>query len=772
MDQQLPIRDPKTSASPEPPALEKEPALSPAPEFSGGADARRPSEASVVKRWSHDHLHLREYLRVLYKRRHIAAAAFLIAFGSVAAYTFTATPIYSATAQLLIENEESNVVDFKEVVKENRQTVDYYQTQYRILSSRALARRTLDAEKLWNHPMFTARRPSLVATVKGWFGLGKQAIAEPKGAAETQEQSDVIDTYLNALRISPVRNSRLVQVTFLTPDAALSARIANAHAAAYIDQNLEFKFLASKEAADWLSDRMKEQRQQVEQSEQALQKYREQTGAVALEDRQNIVVQRLADLNTAVTKARTERIEKEAVYNQLKEIQTDKNALDTYPAILNNTFVQQLKAQLSELQRQQAQLADKLGERHPDMVKVRSAIDSIQTRINAEVQKVVQSTRNDYQAALANERSLQQSLDQQREEAQQLNRASIQYGALQRDAQSNKEIFSGLLQRTRQTDIATDLKTNNIRVVDAAETPRSPSSPNRRNNLIFGVVGGLFLGICLGFLTEYFDNRIKSPDEIPQHLGVSFLGLIPKIAPSVGNIDTPLISRQVPHAFSEAVRTIRTNVVFSTAEEGPKTLVVTSTGPGEGKTVVTANLAIALAQAGNRVVILDCDMRKPRVHELFGVSREPGLSNVMVGSAKASDAVRRSLVTNLWCLPAGKLPPNPAELLGSKRFREFVTSLGEHFDWIILDSPPVMAVTDATILAHFATGVVFVIGCEMTARGTARTAIAHLDSAQAKYFGAVLNLVDLNRNPYYYANYYRSDYANYYQREGSNQKDS
>ncbi len=462
-----------------------------------------------------------------------------------------------------------------------------------------------------------------------------------------------------------------------------------------------------------------------------------------------------------MTRARTDRIEKEAVYNQVRDMQGNAAALDTVPAILGNVFIQQQKTDLANLQRQQAQMSEKLGERHPDMIKIATAIETTQRRIDGEVQKVVLALRNDYQAALANERSLQGALDQQRAEAQELNRASIQYGALQRDADANRQLFQGLLQRTRETDISADLQTNNIRVVDAAEPPRTAASPNKRNNLLLGLLGGLMLGVGLAFFFEYVDGRLKSPDEIKAHLGLPCLGMVPSITLQPGQKD-PLVSQDTPHVFSEAIKAIRTNLLFSTAEETTKTVVITSTGPGEGKTVVGANLAIALAQAGQRVLLMDCDMRRPRVHMLFSCNQEPGLSNVMVGNAKASEAVRKTTTQNLWVLPAGKHPPNPAELLGSKRFRDFTKNLGEHFDWIVLDSPPVMAVTDAVVVAHHAHGVVYVVGAEMTHRGTAKHALDQLETGKARFFGAVLNRVDLDRNPYYYSAYYRRDYAQQY----------
>jgi hypothetical protein len=299
----------------------------------------------------------------------------------------------------------------------------------------------------------------------------------------------------------------------------------------------------------------------------------------------------------------------------------------------------------------------------------------------------VQALRNDYEQAQAQERNLSIALEQQKSDALALNRKGIEYGALARDAASNRQIFESLMQRTKETGISGELKTSNIRVVDAAETPRGPVRPNTRNNLLLALFGGATLAVGLAFFFEYMDNRIKSPDEIKQ-LGLPFLGMVPALFGTA--IENPLISQRTPSNFSESFRNVRTNLLFSSAEEGGRSVVVTSTGPSEGKTVVAANLAVALAQAGQRVLLVDADMRKPRVHTVFGRVQGPGLSNVLVGNAKASEAVHTTTVPGLWLMPAGQLPPNPAELLGSKRFKDLLASLVQHFDWVMIDSPPVV----------------------------------------------------------------------------------
>jgi len=706
-------------------------------------------------------VHLLDYVKVLYKRRWTALTVFLVVFVGVIVYTFTATPIFQAKTQILIEKENSNVVTFKEAIEQNQIADDYYQTQYKILQSRALARRTLEALKLWNHPELTPKPAGTLSTIVGApFGMFRNAPqTEPAAADETKLQSRVIDRFLEDLTVSPIRNSRLVDVKFESADPTLSAKVANGVAKAYIEQNLEFKFLSSKEASDWLGQRLAEQRQQVESSEQALQRYREQTDGGALEERQNIVVQKLSDLNAAVTRAKTERLQKEAAYNQIRTL-SERNALDTFPAILANTFIQQQKAEIADLQRQQAQLSEKLGPRHPDMLKLSNAIQVAEVKLQAEIAKVVQAVKNEYQAAVIQEQSLSGALDHQKRDALSLNRKGIDYGVLQRDAATNRQIFDSLLQRAKETGVSTELKTSNIRVVDAAETPRRPASPNAPTNLLLGFFGGLTLSLGLTFFFEYLDNRIKTPEEVKAHLGLPFLGMVPALFGHEGS--DPLMSKSVPQNFSEAFKAIRTNVLFSSTEDGPKTIVVTSTAPGEGKTLVATNLAISLAQASLRVLIVDADMRKPRVHGVFKQPQEPGLSNVLVGNAKASESVRSTDVPGLWALSAGMLPPNPAELLGSKRFKEFVTTLGQHFDWVIIDTPPVMAVTDSVIAGNIVQGIVFVLGAEMTSRHTAQRAIEQLANSKGKFVGAILNRVDLQHHGYYYSQYYRKEYGAYY----------
>jgi len=307
------------------------------------------------------------------------------------------------------------------------------------------------------------------------------------------------------------------------------------------------------------------------------------------------------------------------------------------------------------------------------------------------------------------------------------------------------------------------MRASNIRVVDRAELPRRPVRPRKAMNIFLGLFGGLMAGVGLAFFVEYLDNRLKNPDEIRQFLGLTFLGLVPAVREEdLLEGRSPLITEAVAENFAEAFREIRTSVMFSSADEGSRTILVTSTQPSEGKSVVAANLAVSLAQAGLRVLLADADMRKPRLHELMGVKQDPGLSSLLVGRAKASEVIQKTATSGLWVMPAGPNPPNPAELLGSVRFADLLDTLCQHFDWIVFDSPPVMAVTDPAVVAHRTTGVIFVVGSEQVNRHRALTAVQKLQASNGKILGSVLNRANIRRNPYYYSHYYSHEYAGYY----------
>lgn len=721
--------------------------------------------------------HFFDYVRVVYKRRWLTGAVFIVVSASTALYTYTRVPVYQATTRLLIDPQRQNY-GFAEVTPTETR-VDY-QTQYAILKSRSLVKKTMQNLGIWKDiaPGSASGNDAVQPPPESLFSVGgivhavsdlfasptpRTNAPEARAVNESAAEARQIDGFLSGMTVAPVPSSGIVDVTYTGTSPVTVARYANAIAKSYVDQNLELKSTAVKDVSDWLSQRLVEQRAKVQASEDALQKYREQNDAVALDEHGTLVVKGLNELTATVTKARTERIEKETVFNQLKALQNDPVAIAEFPPVATSQGVIQAKNELAVAQRAVNTLSQTLLDKHPDLVAARESVKTAQEKVAAEIGKAADAIRSDFEKAKTTEEGLSTTLDDQKKQALETSGSGVELNVLMRDLDSNRTVYNTMVERARAADITGEIKTNNVRILDVAEVPRGPISPNTRKDMQYGILGGFVLAIGLAFLFEYLDNRIKAPEEIRSYLGVPFLGLLPA-APERGNGDlklTPLLNNGVPPRFAEAFRIVRTNVLFSSPEDGARSVLVSSAGPGEGKTLVSSNLAIAIAQTGQRVLIIDTDLRRPRVHEVFNVRQEPGLSNLIVGDAKPSDVIKSSNA-GVTVLPAGKIPPNPAELLGSKRFRELFARLSDHFDWIVVDSPPVMAVTDASVVAHMVSGVMFVVSSEMTNRHAAKSAIDQLTAARARVIGAVLNRVHLERHPYYYAKYYRREYSEYY----------
>ena len=649
---------------------------------------------------------------------------------------------------------------------------EFYETQYRILQSRRLTRKTIGLLGLEGDPRFgaQAQEPSscteapwarvtgrVTAWISGVVGRPSESPDPLMLPDDATAEGRFVNCFRAGLTITPVSDSQLVDVTYRSTDPKFAARIANGYAKAYIEDLVEQKFLVSSEAADWLGGQLAEHRLQVEASEAALQNYREQNDGVVVEDGQNVVVQRLVDLNAAVTRARTTRLEREALFTQLDSL--DGSTLESFPLVVSNTYVQQLRSELSIVEREQEELAQTYGERHPEIIRIGAAVTSARTKLNNEIDKVVWSVRSEFETAVANEQSLTQALKAQQREALAVDRRSMEYTVLVREAESHREVYQELLARARETTISRDLRRTNVRIVDRAEIPSYPSAPRTLRDLALAALGALLLGVGLVFSVEYLDNRIKNPDELAALVGLPVVGMVPKVR-KFG--DKAILDGQLPPNLAEALRSIRTNVLFSTAAGGARSVLITSPGPGEGKSLIAGGLAWSLGQAEQRVLLVDCDMRRPRVHEVMGCSQEPGLSDLLVGQCRIDEAVRKTSVPGLDVIPAGQIPPNPAELLGSVRFRDYIDSLGRSYDWIVMDSPPVLAVTDPSVLVGAVSGILIVIGADQTAKQSACAAVDRLRSFRARLIGTVLNRVDVDGSRYYYAGYYRKDYARYY----------
>lgn len=728
--------------------------------------------------------HPTDYLRVVYKRRWAAIPAFLLVFVSGALGSVRTVPIYEATTQIMIEKDARRATTLDNVLQERDSWYedDFYTTQYRMLRSRALAVRTAKALETGAPPENVPPPSGLSFSLSGITSVAYNAIASvfrstppPAPAADETVAGDEsvgatspalaakAGRILGGVGVAPVRNSRLVDLTFRSPDPVFAAAALNELVNQYAQQSLEFRLEATGQTNAFLNAQLEEQRKAVEESERKLQEYKEQNDAGSVDDTQNIVVQKLNALNAELTQARIARVDKEVTYNTLLDMQKRGDPLDTFPLVQASQIVQRLKQDIATKESSRASMSTQFGPAYQPMRDLIREIETARRDLDAEIQKIVAGARAEFESARTKEQTLQQSLNAQQGESLGLDRKMMQYAALEREAQGNRQLYQNLLTRTKETGAVSDYRGLNVQVIDKAEKPQTPVLPQTQRDLLTAAFGGLLLAVALAFGIEYFDSRIKSPEEIAQHLNLPFLGLIPAVTMKDQSGEAPLLG-DAPPAFSEAMRSVRTALLFSSADEGARSVMVTSTGPHEGKTLVSSSLAITLAQAGQRTLVVDADMRRPRMHEALGRAQEPGLSNLLVGEATLPDAARPTSVPNLFLLAAGHIPPNPAELLGSKRFLDLLEDLKRRFDWVVIDAPPVMPVTDAAVIASHMGGVLFVIGSEMTPRQSASVAVDQLRGVNAKFVGAVLNRVNLHRHSYYYAPYHRKSYAKYYQR--------
>jgi exopolysaccharide transport family protein len=710
---------------------------------------------------------VRFYWALFNKRRGLLATCLAVALLAAVVYNYTARPVYQASVQILIDRDAPNVLPTKEVTDMGQAGSDYFQTQLELLRGRRLAEKVIEKLQLQTGPELQTG-----PLLSPWERFARRVLGRTPASlsgGDSLPLSPAVAAFLSRLGVEPVRGSRLVNLRFDAYDPKLSALAANAVAQTYIEQSLEFRYTTSSEATGWLSERVAEQKKKLAAAEKALQDYREREKLVNVEERQGLIDQKLSTLTGAVLNARTDRITKETLFKQMRSLPPSQ--LETFPMILSESSVQQLRQRRSDLQRDRDKLAETLGDKHPDMVRVASEIRSTEEKLRAEMQNIVRSVETDYRTATQQEANLQLNLEATKQEALELNRKSIEYNILKREVESNQQTFRELTNRTQETGLETELKSTNVRIVEKAQVPTAPIFPRKTRNSEIAILLGLSLGIGLCLLFEHMDNTFKTPDDVKTHLGLPFLGVVPDASrQSKTNANArpaPATHRSQQSTVSEAYRVLRTNLIFSSASTSGRALLLTSANPAEGKTTTTVNLAESLATNGARVLVVDADLRRPALHQHFGLNKTPGLSDLIVGKCQASQAVQGTSTKGLQILPCGYVPPNPAELLGSQSMRDVVQALREHYDWVLIDAPPVLAMADTPVLCPLVDGVVLVVGAEIASRPTVQRAVDQLRNVGAKIIGVVLNKVDLERNSYYYSQYYGEYYRGYYADQGA-----
>jgi len=718
---------------------------------------------------------LKAYLRIMRKRIWVIVGVFVFILVTAAAITMKTRPMYKASTRILINKENPNVISFEEVLQLDSKSTEYYETQYKIIKSRNLITKVIETLDLKNSTEFLPDdaddknnlKTRVLEIVIGFWedvldiaGKEKDESLEIAIDSEAYENERLYQLFLTRLAIKPILKSRLVDLEISGYNPRIITKITNTLASRYIEQNLENRLYASEDAAIWLDERLKGLQVKVETSERALQSYSRQIGIVSIEDKRKSLDQQLDELNSDVIKAKSKRIKLQTLYKNTQ----DPKFAKSLPQIIENRLIQTLHEKLANLNDVQSKLGEKYGIKHPRMLQISSQIAKIQEMIDIEVKKIHESIYTQYQLALIDERSLIEALETQQEEASFVNEKSIGYGVLKREADSNRQMYDILLKRLKETDMSQGLRTNNIRVIDKAVPPLEPYKPKKKLNLLLGVVLGLFGGIGLAFLIEYLDNTVKEPDEIAIRFGIPFLGLVGNYdgvlqSKEKNSTDIELITLRDPSSnVSESLRTIRTNVIFSADGDKEKTFMVTSALPGEGKTSVASNLAVVMASLGERVLLIDADLRRPSIHKVFRINKIPGLSSYLIRQKEINEIIVESGIDNLSIIPCGITPPNPSELLSHPQMPALIEYARNSYDRVIIDTPPVASVTDPIIISRQAHAVLFVIRCGVAPRDAVSKSIQQLIQVQANILGAVLNAVDFRKDSYYYQYYYKHYY--------------
>jgi capsular exopolysaccharide synthesis family protein len=731
-------------------------------------------------------LDLLAYWRVIRKRRWTILTIFVTLVAIVFVWTLMQKPVYRATALIEIERESPDIPTGQEPfeIQDADVSSSYLETQYKILGSITLARRVI--EQLGLEKLEEFNPPSIWA----WLGSEEsQASEQGNSPAAFQPGSKsyhkVLRSFDERLAVRPVRRSRLVEVSFESQDPELAARVANALVATYVKRTVEEREKAIEEVSEWVTRQLAGVKSRLAESEKELQAYVRRNGLQFLDaesSSENIVNRRLRQLQAELTSAEAARHAKESLHRLVEA-----GDYGSLPRLYQNVILEDLLTiQVTGLRRDLEQLAAASPADDPQVKRLQSQIDEIESILARERERVVERVANDYRAAVGRESLVRQAFEGEQKRARQISDKLVQYNILKREVETNKSLYGGLLGRLKQTVVSAELKFSNIRIIDAADPPDRPVRPRWVLNLALAVIFGLSLGIGGAFLQEHLDNSLKSPEDVERILRVPTLAVIPSVnslndrwhgvSAFLSRWKWPATGKTMPmaeqgeqwlridqngqqnSALSEAVRSLRSSVLLATPKRLSRSLLVSSAQLGEGKTTIASNFAISLAQLGHRVLLIDSDMRNPCVHKVFEIKDKPGLVTYLTSQQDWKAMVRPVGLAGLDALVSGPVPPNPTELLSSERMRTLVREATADYNFVVLDSPPLLYVADSRILATLVEGVLLVVQVGATPCDLVQRAQFQLRDVGANVIGVVLNKLDVRADDYYYYRYYRYDY--------------
>jgi polysaccharide biosynthesis transport protein len=697
--------------------------------------------------------HLYDYLLILRKHQWLILAFLLTTVTIVSIATFRTKPVYIATAEIEIEKESTNILPFQGADSYDYELdiENYIETQARILTSETLALETIRNMGLAGNPEFSS-------------GEGSDAIAA--GTLKNKKLPSEIEVFLGSLSVRRIPNTSLMEVSFDSTDPQLAARILNAHLDNYIEQNYKGRYESTEGATKWLQSELDELSVKMRRSEDARIEYERNNQIWAVDDKNNVTTQRLADLNKELTDAQSDTLKKQALYEFAKS-----GDLDAVPQLRDNSVLQDMQKKHADLSMQYTDAVNQYGPNFPKVQRLQVEMKALDAQMTRERQGIIAQLESEYREAKQHEELLSRALDEQKSEVNTMSGKMIQYNILKREAEANKALYDSLETKLKEAQISSGLKSSNIRIVDPAMIPSAPSRPSKTRNIALAFFFGLVGGVGLALLREYLDNTVKTPDDVEHLVRLPSLAVVPafgeeaslrkgtailKMAGSNGDRKRiELVAQHLPKSqMSEAFRALRTALLLSQPDHPPQVILVTSALPREGKTTAAANLAVTLAQLGDKTVLVDADLRKPGVGRLLnlGAGKYAGLSSYLAGASSLDlVTVPHPAIPNLAAIPTGPLPPNPADLLSSHKMSEAIDELRKRFKFVVIDSPPVMAATDAVILSVQTDGVLLVVRSGETSKVAFTRTRDLLSSVKCRLLGVVLNAVDSRAPDYYYS---------------------
>jgi polysaccharide biosynthesis transport protein len=719
---------------------------------------------------------LGDYWRMVQKRKWTVIVSVVVVFITAGLISVRMTPIYDGVTKIVISQRPSNPLNLKDsdTLRAGGDPQQDIYTQVKVLQSDTMA-------ELVIHRLHLDERPEFAGKDQTQSNGGIAISESPTQDRARQEQ--LIRKFQGNLKVLQIPDTSMINIKYSDPDPSLAAEIANAITATFIEQNVQARYDSTMQAADWLSKQLADLQIKVESSQAKLVQYQKEHGIVGTDDKQNLTIDKLDELNKELTEAQADRIQKES----LARIATTSNP-ESLSAVLQDPILTALRQQQTQLQAQYALLSTEFGLGYPKVLEIKNQLDQVDRSYKEEVQDSVNRIQNDYQTALNREQMVQTALTQQTGVADQLNENAIEYKALKQESDSNRQLYDGLLQKLKEASLAAGLESSNVRIVDKARVPLHPARPNIPMNLEFAVLIGLVGGVAIAFSLEALDTTVRTPDQAEHVSGLPALGVIPlqslfdgaitsiakarllnKLPRNAGS-PRPLICYLDPQSeIAEAYRALRTSILLSSVSQPPRSILITSSLPQDGKTMTCLNIGIVMAQQGKRILLVDADMRRPSLQKALSLKGHIGLSSILTGGAKTGDAIQATVQPNLFVIPAGPIPPHPAELLSSSLMQDLLGKWREEYDHVIIDSPPVISVTDAVQLSVQADATLLIIRSGQTTSAHLRRTCNLLQSVKANVLGIVVNAADLTSTDYYYYDY-RSKYRYYAEKKPKDRK--